>query len=431
MKKILLALFLSLPAFASSPDYVEGEVIVKYKDGSERGLGAMMNSYQKLAVVNVQRFGGEFKKFEHLVFDQQKIRLEEVLAGLERDPSVEYAQPNFLLYALGAAKSSRPAIKPAPAPVSPTPDPSLSKAWGLAKIGASAAWQKQKGSKKVLVAVIDTGIDYNHPDLAANMWRNPNAKKFEQTGVDASGSSVTGDVVGWNFVHNDNLPFDDSDHGTHVAGTIGAVGENGKGVSGVSPRVSLLAVKFLSGSGSGATSDAIKSIDYSISRGAKILNNSWGGSGGPNRALSDAITRSEKAGVLFVAAAGNNGSDNETEPFYPAAFTQANVLTVASTTREDKLSSFSNYGAKGVHLAAPGSDIYSTVPDSDYSYLSGTSMAAPHVAGAAALVWAKNPKWNYRQVRDHLLKTGDTLAALRGKVSSGRRLNVRRAITGR
>jgi large repetitive protein len=239
---------------------------------------------------------------------------------------------------------------------------------------------------------------------------------------------ISGDLVGWDFIHNDNLPYDDHRHGTHVAGTIGAVGGNGRGISGVSPRVSIMAVKFLSASGSGSTANAIKAIDYAVSRGAKVLNNSWGSAGSGNRALQDAIARSERAGALFVAAAGNAGSDNDRRPTYPASYNLPNVISVASTTSADGLSSFSNRGARSVHVGAPGSAIYSTVPGNRYLSLSGTSMAAPHVSGAAALLWAQNPNWTYRQVRSRLIETGDPLPSLRGRTTSGKRINVLRAL---
>lgn len=296
-------------------------------------------------------------------------------------------------------------------------DPELSKAYGLGKIGAPEAWKTWQGSKDMIVAVIDTGIDYNHEDLAFNVWRNPNPTK--------------NDIVGFDFVHNDGLPFDDNQHGTHTSGTVGAVGGNGKGVSGVAPKVSIMALKFLSGEGSGTTADAIRAIDYAIEHGAKVLSNSWGGKGDDgNQALKDSIERARAKDVLFVAAAGNDGTDNDgRDPSFPAAFDNDNLISVAATDASDQMAFFSNYGAKTTHVAAPGVNIYSTVPGNKYAQLSGTSMACPHVAGAAALIWSKNPTWNYKKVKEVLMKTVDPLPSLKGKTVTGGRINVLKALS--
>jgi subtilisin family serine protease len=346
---------------------------------------------------------------------------------------VEYAQPNYLIYAMegehpdeSPQSIARPRIGQRPADGPFVRDPLTGYTWGMVKIGVGQAWQQQRGSRSVVVAVIDSGVDYNHPDLAANIWRNPKAAQMEATGVDEDGLGYN-DIVGWDFVHNDNLPYDDNNHGTHVAGTIGAVGGNGIGVSGVSQRVSIMAVKFLDASGTGDTANAIRGINYAVSRGAKVLNNSWGG-GGYNTALRDAIQRSADAGALFVVAAGNDGSNNDYSPIYPASFNVPNIITVAATTSSDTLASFSNTGARSVHLAAPGQGIYSTVPGGRYATMSGTSMAAPHVSGAAALVWAQYPNASAREIKNRLINSGDYLRTLSGRTISGRRLNVRRAL---
>ena len=300
--------------------------------------------------------------------------------------------------------------------IPPVADPDLSKAYGISKIGSVEAWNEHKGTKEMVVAVIDTGVDYNHEDLGFNMWRNP--------------SPTQNDVVGFDFVHNDGLPFDDNEHGSHCSGTIGGVGGNGKGVSGVSQRVSIMGLKFLSGQGSGTTADAIKAIDYAVSHGAKVLSNSWGGKGDDgNQALFDAIERAKAKDVLFIAAAGNDGTNNDgNDPSYPAAFTNDNMISVAATDKDDKMAFFSNFGPKTTHLAAPGVNVYSTVPGNKYASLSGTSMAAPHVAGAAALLWSKNPTWNYKKVKDVLLKSTDSVSTLQGKVATGGRLNILKAL---
>lgn len=479
------------------PAYAEGEVIVKYKDGAIRSLRSMTEMYQRVGVVGVDRFKGAFKNFEKLAFNTTHLSVEQAVYELQRDPSVEYVQPNYMLYAfpnkLAQPKklgepclipgipyppgcddgggggnpptpppgggtpclipgipyppgcddggggggggptpppANRPTVPALPAEVNPpVADPDVAKAWGVTKVSADQAWAIQKGSKNLIVAVIDTGVDYTHPDLSFNMWRNPKAFNSLKTGVDKQGDEITGDIVGWDFVHNDNLPYDDNEHGTHCAGVIGAVGGDGQGISGVNQRVSIMAVKFLSGQGSGTTADAIKGIDYAVSRGAKILSNSWGGKGDDgNNALRDAIVRAQSKGVLFVAAAGNDSTNNDSDPVYPAAFNLENMITVAATSETDGLAFFSNTGAKSVHVGAPGTNVYSTVPGNRYNKLSGTSMACPHVAGAAALVWSQFPNADFKEIKRRLMDSGDTLGALSGKTITGKRINVLSAL---
>ncbi|HLD99110.1 MAG TPA: S8 family serine peptidase [Bdellovibrionota bacterium] len=315
--------------------------------------------------------------------------------------------------------ANKPALQPAPAEVNPpVVDPDLDKAYGLEKIGARKAWAEWQGSKEFIVADIDTGIDYNHEDLSFNVWRNPTP-------------SEKNDVAGFDFVHNDGLPYDDNQHGTHTSGTIGGVGGNGKGVSGVAPRVSIMGLKFLSGEGSGTTADAIRAIDYAIEHGAKVISASWGGPGDDgNKALYDSIERAKAKDVLFVAAAGNESKNNDipSQASYPAAFDNDNLIAVAATDKNDSMAFFSNYGEKTVHVAAPGANVYSLIPGNKYAAFSGTSMACPHVAGAAALLWSKNPTWNYKKVKQVLMDTSDKLSSLKGKTISGGRINVLNAL---
>ena len=322
---------------------------------------------------------------------------------------------------------TRPDLQPAPADMNPAvADPDLAKSYGMSKIGATEVWKTWRGSKDFIVADIDTGIDYNHEDLAFNVWRNPNP-------------GAQKDVVGFDFVHNDGLPFDDQGHGSHTAGTIGAVGGNGKGTSGVAQRVSLMAVKFLSSEGSGTTADAIRAIDYAITHGAKVLSNSCGGEGDDdNKGLRAAIQRAEDKGVIFVAAAGNGGDDgvgddnDDTSATghadYPASFNAPNEIAVAATDESDALAFFSNFGKNSVHVAAPGVNVYSTMPGNTYQQESGTSMACPHVAGAVALVWSKHPEWDYKKVKQVLMDSVDKIAGLEAKVASGGRINVLKAL---
>ena len=440
------------------PAYVEGEVIVKYKTNAVRTMAATAALYQRLSVVDVKRFSGRLKNFEHLLFNTEALTVERAVAELNQNPNVEYAQPNYLIYALKHEKTKtagtacisslvpfpigcevkttalpgeRPAIPPPAEDAAEQRDPDLAQAWGISKVGADRAWDTQRGSRNIIVAVIDTGIDYTHPDLAANIWRNPNGMNTNQTGVDAMGEQISGDVVGWDFVHNDNLPFDDNMHGTHCAGVIGAVGENGIGISGINQRVSLLAAKFISAEGSGTTAAAIRAIDYAVSRGAKVLSNSWGGkSRGDNRALEESVRNTGTMGALFVAAAGNSSTDNDFDPTMPASLNFDNMINVAATDTRDQLASFSNRGIRTVHLGAPGVNIYSTVPGG-YNRLSGTSMACPHVAGAAALLWAQDPSADYREIKRRLLASGDSVPSLANTTSTGKRLNVLKALSQR
>jgi len=446
---------------ASASEFKAGEVIVRYKDGILRSRSNMNALYNSVGVKNINHYSGSMTGFELLTLDEN-VKVEDAIAELGKNNSVAYAQPNYILHALpirnnqgtlddsepttgtpcwipgipfppgcddsggtpgnpdqpGNPSAGRPEVKPVPADIDPpVVDPSLDKAYGLAKIGATTAWATHKGSKEFIVADIDTGIDYNHEDLGFNVWRNPNPSDKK-------------DMVGFDFVHNDGLPFDDNEHGTHTAGTIGATGGNGIGVSGVSQRVSIMGLKFLAGDGSGTTADAIRAIDYAIGHGAKVLSNSWGGKGDPdNQALKDAIDRAQQKDVLFIAAAGNDGTDNDgSNASYPAAFDNDNIVAVAATDSNDGLAYFSNYGKKTTHVAAPGVNVYSTIPGNKYKNASGTSMACPHVAGAAALVWSKHPDWNYKKVKEVLMNTVDQLPVLASKTVSGGRINVQKAL---
>lgn len=321
-------------------------------------------------------------------------------------------------------------------------DPSYSRLWGLnnsgqtggvadADMDVAEAWDVTAGSRSVVVGVIDTGIDYNHPDLAANIWRNP--REIAGDGIDNDRNGYVDDVRGWDFANNDADPFDDEGHGTHVAGTIGAVGNNGVGIVGVSWNVSLMALKFLGADGSGSTSGAIAAINYATrmrqSFGVNVVatNNSWGG-GGFSSALRDAIAAGGSAGVLCVAAAGNESANNDATPSYPANYAGDAVISVAATDSSNRLATFSNYGATTVDVAAPGVGIYSTVPGNRYASYSGTSMATPHVTGTVALLAAANPQATAAELRTAILSTAVPLPALAGKVATGGLVNAAAAL---
>jgi subtilisin family serine protease len=354
-----------------------------------------------------------------------------LLRALASHLGVLAVQPNFVLRATAVPN-----------------DPQFSLLWGLqnlahpgADIHAVNAWNVSTGSRANVVAVIDTGIDYTHPDLQANIWSAP-------TG------GVTVKVAGATFTcpagsHGFNAltfnpaapacgdPMDDNHHGTHVAGTIGAVGNNGVGVAGVNWTASLMALKFLDSSGSGSSADAINAIEFAIqakaalggaggSANVRVLSNSYGG-GGFDTAMFQEIQSADAADMLFVAAAGNASSNNDSTPFYPASYNLPNVVSVAATDETDGLASFSNYGGTTVHLGAPGNNIYSTLPGSAYGYLSGTSMATPHVSGAAALILSAC-SLTTEQVVSTILNHVDVIPSLSGRVSSNGRLDVDAAI---
>lgn len=316
-------------------------------------------------------------------------------------------------------------------PVVPN-DASLGQLWGhrapqanLGGIDSFLAWSATTGSSSVKVAVIDTGVDVGHPDLAANIWNNPG--EISGNGIDDDGNGFVDDVRGWDFAYNDNLPSDIQGHGTHVAGTIAAKGSNGIGVSGVAWSAAIIPVKFLSDSGSGYTSDAIEAVDYATRMGARLSNNSWGG-GGYSSSLRSAIQRAATGNSLFIAAAGNDGTNNDYLAHYPSNYDNANILSVAASNSSDSLAYFSNYGLSTVDLAAPGEGILSTYPGARYRTLSGTSMATPHVSGAAVLILAQSPGAGWMELRNRLIDSADRIPALVSKVPNGRRLNVANAL---
>lgn len=283
------------------------------------------------------------------------------------------------------------------------------------------------GSKKVVVGVIDSGIDWEHPDLKDNLYEN--TKEIAGNGIDDDGNGYIDDIHGWNFKDNSNKSDDDNSHGTHCAGIIGAVGNNAKGISGVNWEVTLMPLKFLGADGSGGTSGALEAIEYGTKMGVQILSNSWGG-GGKSSLVEAAINKAEAKGILFVAAAGNDGTDNTTKPHYPSNYTLDNVVSVAATDNQGVLARFSNYSLKDVHVAAPGVNILSTVPfeiyDTDegetpswYRSYSGTSMATPYVSGVAALMLAANSSLSYADIKSKLISTSVKSRFLDGKVVSG------------
>jgi large repetitive protein len=297
-----------------------------------------------------------------------------------------------------------------------------------ADIDAVEAWDKTTGNVSVVIGIIDTGIDYKHQDLQGNIWENA-AEANGKKNVDDDNNGYVDDICGWNFYSNTANPRDDHSHGTHVAGTIGARGNNGKGVSGVSWNVKMVPLKFLGSMGSGSTSGAIAAISYA-NRIPNLIatNNSWGG-GGFSQALKDAIDEAAQRDILFIAAAGNNATNIDITPSYPASYNCPNMIAVAATDRNDELAGFSNYGKRTVHIGAPGDEIYSSVLKNKYASYRGTSMAAPHVTGTCVLLKSLFPQLSMLQVKDKILTMSDPKPSLTTKTITGARLNANGSMT--
>lgn len=409
---------ITLSAMAQGePTFVPGEILLKLHPSLP--TTAMAGLYNRIQVKPLERLNKSGWIRVKLRAGQD---VQHILPTLRQFPQITMAEPNYIVRANGIPN-----------------DPAFAKQWGLHNMGqaggtagvdidAPEAWDNfVPAGNAVVVAVIDTGVDYQHTDLAGRMWTNPNEVAGNKIDDDRNG--YVDDVRGWDFANNDSDPMDDNNHGTHVAGTLAAAFNNSAGVAGVAgpANVKIMPLKFLGSNGTGLTSNAIKALDYATSKGAVISNNSWGGSS-YSQALADAIARNHAAGRLVVAAAGNEGRNTDDKPYYPQGYNVPNVISVASMTASDTLSSFSNYGAQSVDLAAPGSSIYSTVKGGRYATYNGTSMATPHVAGAAALIWAKNPMLTNVQVRQIILDTTRKAGYVSGKTVTGGVLNLKGAM---
>ncbi|HEX3281110.1 MAG TPA: S8 family serine peptidase [Pyrinomonadaceae bacterium] len=408
----------------SKPAFVPGEALVRYRsEGAAKRAATEMtlavNSHN--VPVRIERFEGADTVPGLRLAHMAPERTLDAIEALNKQADVLYAEPNYLLH---------PDLTPN------DPRFTSNELYGLNKIGAPAAWSITQGSSAIVVGVIDEGIDKTHLDLAANIWVNPGETPGD--GIDNDGNGFVDDVNGYNFAANSGT-IPGEFHATHVAGTIGAVGNNGIGVVGVNWNVRLMSLRFINGS-SGDTANAIRAVNYAKlmkdlwdssghAKGAnvRVLNNSYGG-GGFDQSFLDAIKSANQSGILFVAAAGNAPDDpepnNDIVGHFPSNYDVANVIGVAATDSADNLSTFSHYGPNTVPLGAPGTAILSTTPGNNYQSVSGTSMASPHVAGAAALLLAANPNLTVQQLRSLLLYNGDLDAALAGLTFTGRRLNV-------
>jgi thermitase len=426
MKKILLGALVfcgSAALAAQNIEYVPGEYVVKLK--KQRGLRAQ--SVSNLSA----RLGMEVK--EYLTYDRDFILVKSnapitsALTSLTNNEAVEYAEPNMIYHIVGTQSTPN--------------DEKYGELWGMnnagqtingvagtagVDIGAEKAWTMQTGSDKVVVAVIDTGFDRNIADLKDNAWVNT-AELNGVAGKDDDKNGYVDDIYGYDFANNDADPMDDHGHGSHCSGTIGAKGDNSKDVVGVNWNVKIMGVKFLTAQGSGTLDGAVKAIDYATKMGAHVMSNSWGG-GGFTQSLFDVIKKANDKGILFIAAAGNSKQNNDVTPTYPAGYQVANVISVAAIDNTGALASFSCYGAKSVHVGAPGVDILSTTPTGLQSW-KGTSMATPHVSGVAALLRAQYPDMTIAEIKERIVKTAKPLAGLKGKTISGGLVDAYNALT--
>ena len=461
-RQILISLIILsfLPAFATAEDlpYKQGELIVRFADTSAQAMvrsvitGPMSSHAVKNAISNLIVPGAAvLREYDHVAPGLALVKLPagttvlDALLQFNLSAGVIYAEPNYK-YKLCVIPN----------------DIGFYALWGMHNIGqtggtedadidAPEAWDIEHDSSNIVVAVTDTGIDYEHPDVNANMWLNPGEDMpvvgipddNDFNDVDDDGNFKVDDLFGWDFAGDsmadlfdaDNDPMDPLGHGTHVAGIIGAEGNNNQGVTGVCWNVKLMALKIAADDSDGEilASEAILAIQYAIDKGANVINASWGGYG-DSQALYDVIAQARNNGILFIAAAGNEGINNDSLPVYPASYNLDNIISVMATDHFDTMAYYSNYGAASVDIAAPGGDmrfadeegILSCLPDDSYGYMQGTSMAAPHVAGAVALMWVVEPTLTYIEIKERLLYSADPV--LPGLCVSGGRLNLEKAL---
>jgi len=406
---LLISAALGSAAYAQAPSRAAPrEVLVKLASRSAAAIQNLSRD-QSLDVETAKPVGGSgFVRLRSRTRDTNTL-----IQSLSQRPDVQHVEPNYVL--------TRQKL----------PGESLASLWGLTRINAPAAWDKTTGSRSIVIGVIDSGADYNHTDLRANIWTST----FTFTANLPDGTvTCTAGAHGYNAIANTCDPMDDQNHGTHVAGIIGAEANN-MGVVGTNWFTTILPIKFLDASGSGFTSDAVEAITFArelkkLGVNLRVLSNSWGG-GSYSQALYDEISLAGSEGMLFVVAAGNAGSNIDTTPFYPAGYNLSNIIAVTATDSADTLPSWANYGAHTVHMAAPGVDILSTIRNDSFATMSGTSMAAPHVAGAAALVLSAPGCTNLTvsELKTVLLNGVDLVPSLAGKTVTGGRLNMDKAVS--
>lgn len=417
---------------AKAQEYVPGEVIVKFKkeqngsaNFSSKAVGLSVNLKKSWSVLNMHHFQAKA--------GQQNV--EQLVQQLKADPNVEYVEPNYIFKKQSVGIESNPLSK--------SDALSALNASNLSAMSAPAYYQSDAAIKveeawailaptspvTPVVAVIDTGLDYNHEVFvdANAVWRNTD--EIASNGIDDDGNGYIDDIRGWNFVANNNNPMDDEDHGTHVAGIVLGISQNIFATTLSAAKIKIMPLKFLDSSGSGATSDAVEAIYYAIANGATVINASWGG-GSYSAALQDAIVEAYNNGVTFVAAAGNASNNNDNSPTYPANYSIGNLISIAATSDVDNMASFSNYGRSSVDIASPGVGILSTLPNNSYAYASGTSMAAPMVAGIVALMEREaGQAINGYQASQILFANNDAnVGNVSGKVATNARVNVYKSV---
>jgi subtilisin family serine protease len=404
------------------------EVLVKFKSGVSQ------DTIDRITAFRNDRVEDRIENMEGLeaIDDLDNADAATVASEYQQLPEVEYAEPNFEIE-LDAAEAAGPLE-----PILPH-DPQFTDQWALANSGqrggkqgadisATLAWATTTGSDKVVVAVLDSGVDYTHEDLIQNMWMRP----ASMAPYHDNELGTIDDENGFNAIDSDGDPMDENGHGTHCAGIIGAEGENNIGIAGVNWKVKIMPLKFMNAGGFGTTKDAIEAINYVIDRkkagvNVRIISASWG-STQRSRALEEAIRKAYENDILFVAAAGNATVNNDRNPHYPSSYNVPNVVSVAALDRHDELAKFSNWGVKSVAIAAPGVDILSTWLGNAYEEKSGTSMATPVVSGVAALILAEHPRMSVDDLKKKLLASTDPIVALKGKTVTGGRINAAKAL---
>lgn len=398
-------------SYLQSGQQAEG-ILVKFKSNA----GAASRS-RSLAAAGLKPQGNGFQLVPGLTLStvNSGLSINEALSNLSNDPTVAYAEPDYTLYASAIPNDSM-----------------FSQQWGLNNannndINGPEAWDVAQGDKNIVIAVIDSGVDYTHPDLQGQIWSNPG--EIPNNNRDDDGNGFVDDIRGWDFGAGDNNPMDENDHGTHVAGIIGANSNNNRGVTGINWNVQIMPLKFMNAQGQGSTSAAIRALNYAVANGARVSNNSWGG-GAFSQALFDAIQAANRQNHIFVAAAGNDGVNTDSGNNFPSTYDLPNIISVAASDQSDRLTNFSNFGVRSVDLAAPGAQIMSTVRNGGYRSMSGTSMAAPFVTGVAGLVLSQNPNLSAAEIKAALLDNVDPVSSLSGRILTGGRLNALKAVNG-
>lgn len=418
---ILTAIVFAAPAFAQ--DVVPGEFIVKMK-----GKPSQVRAHQFLGKVGSRaHLKATFGKLNmHHVALEKGQNEKAFVDEMKNDPDVEYIEPNYILHKFDGETAGADARAYS---IDEVREMNATYSCGTGQYCQSQAntnmvkaWNSMSASSSdvPVVAIVDTGIDYNHTVFTQSgaLWRNPG--EIPSNGIDDDGNGYIDDVFGWNFHDHNNLPYDDDEHGTHVAGIVLGATQDIFATTLAPAKIRIMPLKFLGADGSGSTSDAVQAIYYAVNNGASIINNSWGGSS-YSQSLHDALAFAYQNHLVIVNAAGNYGTNNDTSPLYPASYPVPSSIAVAATTDQDNIASFSNYGKDSVRVAAPGVYILSTIPGNNFTYMSGTSMAAPFVSGLAALALREAPNLTGYQVANLVVNSGANISVLMNLIESGNR----------